>query len=1065
MRTSVVLLAFALVSAASCPGQSGSASLAADYSTEPIVVEKLETVYRFSADGTGTREMTTVARIQSDAAARQYGVLNFPFAGNSEHVEFDYIRVRKADGSIVETPASDAQEMPLAVTREAPFYSDLKEKQVPIRNLRMGDTLEYKLRIIGTRAEAPSQFWGQDTFGLWAVILNESIELHVPKTKYVKVWSPTVQPAKTEAGDEAVYRWTGSQLEPLAGKDSKLKHREVDPKGELPTIAWTTFHSWDEVGAWYRGLEADRAVPDAAIKAKVSEVTAGKTTEEEKAHALYSYVATQIRYIGVAFGVGRYQPHPAAEVLRNQYGDCKDKHTLLASMLTAAGLNPSASLIGAGIRLNPDVPSPSAFNHMITMVPVGGKEVWLDSTAEVAPWGMLVATTRDKETLVVPKTGAAKLEKTPQALPFTPFNTFTARGTLNKEGTMKAQMAYKTRGDDELILRALLRQVSPGQWDDLSLRLSQGMGFSGTTSHTEAGRPDKTDEPARISYDYEREKTGDWENHRIIALFPVIYLGNVDDKYPPKTQPIPLGEPHVETSTSVIKLPAGWGADLPAAIHQKTPWITFDKTYRIDGDTLTSERRMEVLQREVPASEWKAYKKWYDAAIGDGEPYITLISTETKTDAEIKEAAGGDRKAEAAALLGESVKQMQRGEVIAAQKTLDRVRDLNEKQPGLWAAHAYLNTLKMKWVEAADDYKKELANGAEGKQQQFVYLGLANAQMRSGHAEDALETLRTAAKKDSAEDITRKALWGTLVQMGHAEEALPLLEDAVTKDPDDRSTRFALGSAQIKAGKLDAGRVTLLACLEKETEPLGLNNLAYELGNAGLDLELAEKTSRKSIELVTNSSSLVTASEMSKDQQIAQATLVSAWDTLGWILFREGKNDEAESYLQAAWLNTQKAEVALHLGQFEEKAGHLQKAMKMYQLGLAAAGDNAPKSFGLAMPDPVRDDLHRHVETLKKKTVSLAPPDSQRELTRLRTLPLGPKPGKNLLAEYNVLIRDGKVAASSSRNNTTVDSETNRMVQKANVSGWTPQNSKASLVRKGTLNCHSGVCEFVVYPM
>lgn len=112
MRTSVVLLVFALVSATSCFGQSSSASPAVDYSAEPIVVEKLETVYRFSADGTGTREMTTVARIQSDAAARQYGVLNFPFAGNSEHVEFAYIRVRKADGSIVETPASDAQEMP-----------------------------------------------------------------------------------------------------------------------------------------------------------------------------------------------------------------------------------------------------------------------------------------------------------------------------------------------------------------------------------------------------------------------------------------------------------------------------------------------------------------------------------------------------------------------------------------------------------------------------------------------------------------------------------------------------------------------------------------------------------------------------------------------------------------------------------------------------------------------------------------------------------------------------------------------------------------------------------------
>jgi hypothetical protein len=376
-----------------------------DYSAESIVVERLDTVYKFAADGTGVREISAVTLIQSDAAARQYGVLTFPFAGNNERVEFEYVRVRKPDGSVAETPAADVQEMPQEVTRQAPFYSDLKEKQLPVRNLRAGDRLEYKVRIVVAKPEVPGQFWGQESFGKWAVILNESIELHVSKGKYVKVWSPENAPVKSEAGNETVYRWTGANLEPLIGKDGKTKQREFDPKGELPAIAWTTFKSWDEVGAWYRDLEGDRVVPDTEVKAKAAELTAGKTSEEEKAHAVYGYVATQIRYIGVAFGVGRYQPHPAGEVLRNQYGDCKDKHTLLAAMLTAAGMHPEAAMIGAGIRMNEEVPSPGAFNHMITTVPVGGKQVWLDATAEVAPYQVLVAPIRDKQTLVVPETG------------------------------------------------------------------------------------------------------------------------------------------------------------------------------------------------------------------------------------------------------------------------------------------------------------------------------------------------------------------------------------------------------------------------------------------------------------------------------------------------------------------------------------------------------------------------------------------------------------------------------------------------------------------------------------
>ena len=53
-----------------------------------------------------------------------------------------------------------------------------------------------------------------------------------------------------------------------------------------------------------------------------------------------------MRYIGVAFGIGRYQPHSAETVLDNQYGDCKDKHTLLAAMLKAAGYEAWPALIG-----------------------------------------------------------------------------------------------------------------------------------------------------------------------------------------------------------------------------------------------------------------------------------------------------------------------------------------------------------------------------------------------------------------------------------------------------------------------------------------------------------------------------------------------------------------------------------------------------------------------------------------------------------------------------------------------------------------------------------------------
>ena len=67
----------------------------------------------------------------------------------------------------------------------------------------------------------------------------------------------------------------------------------------------------------------------------------------------------KFRYISISFGAGRYRPHSAEEVLANQYGDCKDKHTLFAALLKAAGIQAWPALIGVGVKFDSSVPSPA----------------------------------------------------------------------------------------------------------------------------------------------------------------------------------------------------------------------------------------------------------------------------------------------------------------------------------------------------------------------------------------------------------------------------------------------------------------------------------------------------------------------------------------------------------------------------------------------------------------------------------------------------------------------------------------------------------------------------------
>lgn len=608
------------------------------YAAEPFVVEHWSRTEAMNADGTGMETQTLAIKIQSEAALRQFGVVTLRYASSSSAVEFVYVRVRHAGGDVTETPLSGVQQQPEEVTREAPFYSDLKQAQLPVKNLQVGDTLEWQSRVTINKPEAPGEFWGRQSFTTEGVILDDELEFSYPVSKAVIVWTNpklNLQPQQTTEGDRRVYRWHHSSLKPTVGaeaqaeKDRKERtlltpEEEQDLKeGALPSIAWTTFPDWAAVGAWYRDLQASRINPDPSITAKVAQLTAGKTTQEDKARAVYSFVSMQIRYIGVAFGVGRYQPHTAASVLDNGYGDCKDKHTLLAAMLGVLGLRADAVLIGAGVRFNPAVPSPDSFNHLITRTVVDGKEVWLDSTAEVAPYRQLMPTLRDKPALAIPPVGVAAIERTPSALPFPSSDKTVITGVVDRDFTSDSDFTMTFHSDSELVLRAVLRSLSVGQYDEFMQRFMAGLGYGGTVSKTALGFAGDPSQPLTLSFHYHRVKNENWGKNRITAMFTPIVLPWVDDKKPPIAA-LQLGTPRTETSTMDFQLPPGWKVDLPKPTHAQSPYAVCDVAYGFSGGTLHAERKLIVLKETVPAAEWSQYKAWYDEAGASGVPFIQL---------------------------------------------------------------------------------------------------------------------------------------------------------------------------------------------------------------------------------------------------------------------------------------------------------------------------------------------------------------------------------------------------------------------------------------------------------
>jgi hypothetical protein len=192
---------------------SSSTATKADYSKEPFVIEQSRARLRFESDGTGRREYSARIRVLSEAGLQRWGQLRFGYNSANESFEIPHVRVIKQDGSVVNAGADAVQELSEPVQRNAPIYTDYREKHVTVPGLRPGDVLEYETVAVIRTALAPGQFWTQYDFQKSAIILDEQLEIDVPAARAVKLKTkPGDETKVTEENGRRTYRWSSSHL-------------------------------------------------------------------------------------------------------------------------------------------------------------------------------------------------------------------------------------------------------------------------------------------------------------------------------------------------------------------------------------------------------------------------------------------------------------------------------------------------------------------------------------------------------------------------------------------------------------------------------------------------------------------------------------------------------------------------------------------------------------------------------------------------------------------------------------------------------------------------------------
>src|SRR5580693_5343135 len=232
-----------------------SDSKTSQYLEESFVIEQMHSYYRFEADGTGRKETKARIRVQSEAGVQQWGQLQEGYNSANERVEIPYVRVLKEDGSVIKAPADAVQDLTAPIEREAPVYTDYRQKHITVPGLRPGEILEYDMVTVIHTPLAAGQFWADYDFDKTNISLDETVDVDVPSDRPLKLKNKAgMDPKISEDKGRRTYHWTSSHLEREDDQKDKDKGKEKDKKkkkkadDERPDVQLTTFVSWEQIG-------------------------------------------------------------------------------------------------------------------------------------------------------------------------------------------------------------------------------------------------------------------------------------------------------------------------------------------------------------------------------------------------------------------------------------------------------------------------------------------------------------------------------------------------------------------------------------------------------------------------------------------------------------------------------------------------------------------------------------------------------------------------------------------------------------------------------------------------
>ena len=501
--------------------------------------------------------------------------------------------------------------------------------------------------IVGYEYEVEERpFWLQDQWEFQGLdpVRESHYSLQLPPGWEYKASWLSYPEVKPHEGAGNVSQWVISDVKEIRHEPDMPPLRGV--AGEMivsffpagGTSRKNEFANWQSMGSWYGNLISGQMEASEPIKQQVGGLTAGKTTQLQKMQAIAGFMQHDIRYVAISLGIGGWQPHAAPDVFSHRYGDCKDKATLMRTMLRQIGVDSYQVVVNTQRgSVTRDSPAHNGFNHVILAIrlpddvkdpsliavvqhPSLGRILFFDPTNELMPFGQIGGHLQANYGLLVTPEGGelVELPQQPSAM-----NSIQRVGKLRLEanGMLKGDIQEVRLGDRASSERWRLRTVTKNE-DRIKPIESLLAGSLSSFQIVKASvvNTEHTDRPFGFNYSFESDNYA--KNAGNLLLLRPRVLGSkssgILETKEPRKFPIEFDGPSRDADSFDIALPPGYEVDeLPPPMDVDYSFGSYHSKTEASGQMLHYTRSMEIKELSVPVSKMDELKKFYRMIAAD----------------------------------------------------------------------------------------------------------------------------------------------------------------------------------------------------------------------------------------------------------------------------------------------------------------------------------------------------------------------------------------------------------------------------------------------------------------